>query len=867
MSDYTITTNFGAKDSLPSGNAGKVIKGSEFTTEFTNIQTAIATKADTAGDTFTGVVNFSADVAVNTNTLFVDVSEGKVGIGTASPAYELDIEASTAQARIHSTVGNSVLRLDSVDSGESKIFFADNSASAIGTIEYHHDNNYMSFDTVATERMRIDSSGNVGIGTSSPAGNLHISSGTSGDATLILEADTNNNNEADNPKIQLRQDSAAVNGEIYMEGNSATAAVATLSNALVLEARDTNGNNHIQFVTGGANSTSSQGTTRMTIKNDGKIGINTTSPASTLHVNGIITSTANPVFKKNVPVIEFRSPDGTNGMNIKANLSNDTNHGLQFEDVNGLNKVVVGPTGDVSFYNETNDTTAKFRWDASAERLGIGTNLPARALHVTSGNDTVRLQSTGSNTKIEMVNTGSSTNEFGFLSNNFFVSPDGTERMRIDSSGNVGIGTDNPASTVHIQASANALQLNNANEDTYMKVCGDRAQFGYRASDGYAIVQGAGGKGVAFGVNNATFGSGEVMRIDSSGNVGIGTSNPDTKLDVTATQDTVANILSNGSYAAKFSSSTSGIAGRTQGILLSGADANTRGVALLAEAQNDANAHDFVIATSDASSTPTERMRIDSSGNLLVGTTDSSVYDNTSGGNTGFVYSSNSFLQLARETTTATQSLMNLNKMGSDGNIIEFYKDGSNVGSIGTDSSGITFASGGATERMRIDSSGNVLVGKTSSGSTIQGVELNNSGAIFAVRSSNPAGAFDRKTTDGDIVQFRKDGSTVGSISVTGSATSYNTSSDERLKENIADSDDAGSKVDAIQIRQFDWKADGSHQDYGVIAQELVEVAPEAVSEGDTEEEMMGVDYSKLVPMLIKEVQSLRSRVAELENV
>ena len=74
--------------------------------------------------------------------------------------------------------------------------------------------------------------------------------------------------------------------------------------------------------------------------------------------------------------------------------------------------------------------------------------------------------------------------------------------------------------------------------------------------------------------------------------------------------------------------------------------------------------------------------------------------------------------------------------------------------------------------------------------------------------------------------------------------------------------------VDAMTgTRQFDWKADGSHQDYGVIAQELVEVAPEAVSEGDTEEDMMGVDYSKLVPMLIKEVQSLRSRVAELENV
>ena len=108
---------------------------------------------------------------------------------------------------------------------------------------------------------------------------------------------------------------------------------------------------------------------------------------------------------------------------------------------------------------------------------------------------------------------------------------------------------------------------------------------------------------------------------------------------------------------------------------------------------------------------------------------------------------------------------------------------------------------------------------------------------------------------------------TVGTIRSSGSTTSYNTSSDERLKENITDSADAGSKVDAIQIRQFDWKADGSHQDYGVIAQELVEVAPEAVHQPEDSEDMMGVDYSKLVPMLIKEVQSLRSRVAELENV
>lgn len=53
MSNYTIVTNFGAKDSLPSGNANKVIKGSEFTTEFTAVQTAVNSKGDTASPTFT----------------------------------------------------------------------------------------------------------------------------------------------------------------------------------------------------------------------------------------------------------------------------------------------------------------------------------------------------------------------------------------------------------------------------------------------------------------------------------------------------------------------------------------------------------------------------------------------------------------------------------------------------------------------------------------------------------------------------------------------------------------------------------------------------------------------------------------------
>jgi hypothetical protein len=94
-----------------------------------------------------------------------------------------------------------------------------------------------------------------------------------------------------------------------------------------------------------------------------------------------------------------------------------------------------------------------------------------------------------------------------------------------------------------------------------------------------------------------------------------------------------------------------------------------------------------------------------------------------------------------------------------------------------------------------------------------------------------------------------------------------NVSSDQRLKQNIEDADDAGSTIDAIQVRKFDWIEGGKHQSYGMIAQELAEVYPEAVSVPENEEDTLGIATGDLIPMLIKEVQSLRSRVAELENV
>ena len=186
-----------------------------------------------------------------------------------------------------------------------------------------------------------------------------------------------------------------------------------------------------------------------------------------------------------------------------------------------------------------------------------------------------------------------------------------------------------------------------------------------------------------------------------------------------------------------------------------------------------------------------------------------------------------------------------------------------------------------AAERVKIDSVGDSFFGLSSKTDTptYGGVYISGDRAVgntnsypqmfVAHKSTNNHGIIIKELhSSGYAMQFlNSSGSQVGAIQ-TGSSTSFVTSSDSRLKDNIQDADDPGSKIDAIQVRKFDWKADGSHQDYGMIAQELQEVVPRAVPPVKDDETMLGVDYASLVPMLIKEIQSLRARVnaLELEN-
>jgi len=137
----------------------------------------------------------------------------------------------------------------------------------------------------AQERMRIDSSGNVGIGEIAPEGNLHISSLT--DATFILEADTDNDTgtEAYNPKIELRQDGDAVNSFLGIVGADGSLYTGSIRNALYLESKNNNpAITNIQFVTGGDLDAEEIGLARMTVTATGQVGIGTNTPEGKLSV-------------------------------------------------------------------------------------------------------------------------------------------------------------------------------------------------------------------------------------------------------------------------------------------------------------------------------------------------------------------------------------------------------------------------------------------------------------------------------------------------------------------------------------------------------------------------------------------------------
>lgn len=140
----------------------------------------------------------------------------------------------------------------------------------------------------------------------------------------------------------------------------------------------------------------------------------------------------------------------------------------------------------------------------------------------------------------------------------------------------------------------------------------------------------------------------------------------------------------------------------------------------------------------------------------------------------------------------------------------------------------------------------------------------NGTGGIVMINASGT-----NITTADSFWKFNSSTATIGSIAGTAVAgtIAYNTTSDRRLKHNIMDAIPAGDIFDAMRVRSFDYN-NGGHWRYGFVAQELEPIFPEAVSPGgeDPATEPWQVDYSKLVPLLVKEIQDLRARVKILEG-
>ena len=234
----------------------------------------------------------------------------------------------------------------------------------------------------------------------------------------------------------------------------------------------------------------------------------------------------------------------------------------------------------------------------------------------------------------------------------FGTKTSGGESMRIDSSGNVGIGRSSTLrQKLHIQDSSAGIELLSDTTGQSLIHFGDTSNF-----DTGAIVYDHPTDSFRFDTADT-----ERMRIDSSGNVGIGNSNPSYPLEV-------------GDALGIYDDNTSAVVAANTGHDLELRARSSQNVRIV--------------------SGGTEAMRIDSSGNLLVGTTDNQPWDN-SGTSTGAVLRSDGLISSA----TNGQSAIELNRLSSDGNIANFRRSGTLVGSIGNSGNYMYLASQGSGSR------------------------------------------------------------------------------------------------------------------------------------------------------------------------
>jgi hypothetical protein len=388
----------------------------------------------------------------------------------------------------------------------------------------------------------------------------------------------------------------------------------------------------------------------------------------------------------------------------------------------------------------------------------------------------------------------------------------------------------------------------------------------------------------------------------SSGNVGIGTSSPTQRLNVTGAGASITDAIIRISNPNTSAFSTSVL------------DLHANGVSrsqILGQQNGSSNGGFLIFNSADSSNTIQERMRIDSSGNVGIGTSSPSVSGievsratgvsptpvelrlttttNDSGWSTSNPWGRISFYSAdasvggakvhASIQTTAQSSA------GGNSNLDFFVTDAANGNlyrtlsfqGAGTNTTQTVFYSGGGTEAARIDSSGNLLVGQTALSATTVGFGVNPAGLVNIAQNNSTSGGTGIQIYSTAAAAFRFFVTMDGRVNATN--TTILAISDARLKENIQDIDVGLDAVMALKPRKFDWK-EGKGKDIkgdrGWIAQEFEQVFPEMVGtwrdeppEGEEPYKSVGAD---LIPVLVKAMQeqqqmieTLQAKVAALE--